>query len=184
MSFYRAVALSLTVWLLASPADAQVSASCRKFLGTWQFTSLGITTRVDINADGSLVMDGGSRFTWSCSGNQLNYSGGEPWRLSPDGKRMSGSGMAGAGIAGTRIAGPSKAVIVTAPAGKHVARGKSPYAQQCAAIWPQYLSQAIADGEELDEPLGPAQIEREHRHFLDLCLTEGPGAADIQTMLH
>jgi hypothetical protein len=66
----------------------------------------------------------------------------------------------------------------------HKAAPASPYARQCAALWPRYLAADIKFGqEEFDDTLTPAQIELHHRVFLGICLTQGPNAPDIQSVL-
>jgi hypothetical protein len=61
---------------------------------------------------------------------------------------------------------------------------KSPYAQQCAAIWPQYLNASISDGVEMDDPLSPADIKNLKQAFNLVCGSKGPDAPEIQGMLH
>lgn len=61
---------------------------------------------------------------------------------------------------------------------------KSPYVQQCAAIWPQYLSASISDGIEMDDPLNSADIVNLKQAFNLVCLSKGPDAPEIQGMLH
>jgi hypothetical protein len=89
------------------------------------------------------------------------------------------------------VAATCQGLIVEARAGniKHHAASrsaakKSPYAQQCAAVWPQYLRADISDGIEMDDPLSPADIANSKQAFFQICLSKGPGAPEIQGMLH
>ena len=82
-------------------------------------------------------------------------------------------------------AGQGLTVEARASATKHhAAAGKSPYAAQCAAIWPRYLSASISDGNEMDDPLSPADIKNLKQAFNLVCGSKGPDAPEIQTMLH
>lgn len=69
-------------------------------------------------------------------------------------------------------------------AATHTAAKKSPYAQQCAAIWPQFLAADIADGDFADDPMTPADIANSKQVFFQMCLSRGPDIPEIQGMLH
>jgi hypothetical protein len=86
---------------------------------------------------------------------------------------------AGPGLSVQAWASPAKHGAAVHAAGK-----KSPYAQQCAAIWPQYLSASISDGVEMDDPLSPADIKNLRQAFNLVCGSKGPNAPEIQGMLH
>lgn len=66
----------------------------------------------------------------------------------------------------------------------HRAQAGSPYAKQCAALWPRYLQADLKMGaEEFGDTRSPDEIQRMHRQFLALCLSQGPNAADIRFLL-
>jgi len=86
-------------------------------------------------------------------------------------------------------AGPGLSAAAWGSDAKHGAKParaakNSPYAQQCAAIWPQYLRADISDGIEMDDPLTPADIANSKQAFFMICLSKGPNAPEIQGMLH
>ncbi|HZS63537.1 MAG TPA: hypothetical protein VFA53_03425 [Xanthobacteraceae bacterium] len=76
---------------------------------------------------------------------------------------------------------PSRAAKTTKQ--KPATAATSPYAKICAAKWPIWVQEDAELGAELGESHTPEEMEKFHRQFMAICLTQGPAGLAAAGMM-